>query len=91
MSENKTFLDSLPEILQFLILFGLVALFSTVFGFVGMVLIKPLYGINGADTFLAAIQANPDSIKGDMKAINALKLIQLFSSIGLLIPTIFLC
>ncbi len=89
MTKNKSFLDSQPIFLQLLILVGIILACTLAFTLLSLVLVKPLYGIVGADTFLLQAQTDPDSLKENINALNALKFIQLVSSIGtFLVPAL---
>lgn len=59
------------------------------FTYLSFALVKPLYGITGADSLIIKATENPDLIKGDVDALNALRFIQLISSIGaFLVPAL---
>ncbi len=54
-----------------------------------MMLVGPVYDIDGADSLILKATENPDALKGNMNEVNALKLIQLLSTIGtFLIPAL---
>ena len=54
-----------------------------------MILVGPLFGIDGADALILKATENPEGLKKNMNEVNALKLIQLFSTIGtFLIPAL---
>lgn len=89
MTENKSFLDRQPIFLQLLMLVGVILACTLAFTLLALTLVIPLYGIVGADTFLLQAQTNPDSLKENINALNALKFIQLISSIGtFLVPAL---
>jgi len=82
MTENKSFLDRQPIFLQLLMLVGVILACTLAFTLLALTLVKPLYGIVGADTFLLQAQTDPDSLKENFNALNALKFIQWVSSVG---------
>lgn len=79
---QRSYFNNIPGFTQVLILLSLCVIGAMTFTYLSFALIKPLYGITGADTLILKASANPDLIKGDMNAINALRFIQLLSSIG---------
>src|SRR5687767_5495164 len=89
MTMRKSFLDHQPVIIQMFLLVGIVIACAFIFTMLGMVLVKPLFGIDGADILLKEMTNNPDGMADDFNKINAVKIIQLVSSIGLfLIPAL---
>ncbi len=82
MTSQRSLLGKWPILLQFAFLFAIILSFSSAFSLIAMSLIKPLYGIVGADRLLLEASSNPDLLKEDMNKINALKFIQLFTTIG---------
>lgn len=87
MIEQKSFLNRQPIFMQLMILVFLVFACTFIFTVASMMLVGPLYGIDGADSLILKATENPDEIKGNINEVNAIKLIQLFSTIGtFLIP-----
>lgn len=89
MIEQKGFLNRQPVFMQLTILVFLVFACTFIFTIASMMLVGPLYGIDGADTLILKATENPDALKGNRNEVNAIKLIQLFSTIGtFLIPAL---
>lgn len=82
MTVPRSIASKWPLPLQLLFLVVLILSFSSVFTLLAMALIKPIYGILGADTLLAEAAANPESLSGVDSKINALKFIQLCTTLG---------
>lgn len=82
MNAPRSLIARLPLPLQFVFLLIVMLSFSSVFTMLSMALIKPLFGVLGADTLLLEASNQPENLKGDFNKINALKLIQLFTGIG---------
>jgi type II secretory pathway component PulL len=59
MTAPRSIASKWPLPLQLLFLVVLILSFSSVFTLLAMALIKPIYGILGADTLLAEAAANP--------------------------------
>ncbi|MEI7802458.1 MAG: CPBP family intramembrane glutamic endopeptidase [Bacteroidota bacterium] len=83
MNEQKGFLDRQPGFIQFMIFGLLIFACSAICVQISFVLIKPLFGIDGADLLITKATNHPEELKGSMNEINALKFIQLFSSLGM--------
>lgn len=89
MTSRRSFLDGQPVIVQLFLLLGLVMACAFIFTVLGMMLVKPLYGISGADILLKQMSDDPDNFSDDFTKVNAMKLIQLMSSVGLfLVPAL---
>lgn len=89
MDGNKSFLDRQPVFLQLLMLVGIILACTLIFTLLSLMLVKPLFGIVGADTFILKAQTDPESLMDNPNGLNALKFIQLVSSIGtFLVPAI---
>ena len=89
MTSRKSFLDDQPVIVQLFLLLGLVMACAFIFTVLGIMLVKPLYGISGADILLKQMSDDPENFSQDFNKINAMKVIQLMSSIGLfLVPAL---
>ena len=89
MAMRKSFLDHQPVVVQLFLLVGIVIACAFIFAILGMVLVGPLFGIDGADILLKEMSTDPKSMTSDFNKINAVKVIQLFSSIGLfLVPAL---
>ncbi len=83
MLEQKGFLDRQPGFFQFMIFGFLIFALSAICVQSAFVAIKPLFGIDGADLLITKASSHPEELKGSMNEINALKFIQLFSSLGM--------
>jgi len=93
MNNRRTFLDEMPGgfqlIIEFIFLFSLMGVFALIFTYASFILVKPLYGVVGVDTLLTQMSNHPGDFKNDMVKINAVKFIQLMSSIGaFLVPAL---
>ncbi|HAP00534.1 MAG TPA: hypothetical protein DCQ93_01290 [Bacteroidetes bacterium] len=89
MNENKSFIDRQPLLLQFFIFLFLMLGCTSIFTYASFILIKPLFGIDGADLLLKKATENADALKENINEINALKFIQLLTSVGtFLVPSI---
>lgn len=89
MIEQKGFLNRQPVFFQMMLLIFLVFACTYIFTIAAMVIVGPLYGIDGADTLILKAVENPQGIKENMNELNAIKLIQFFSSLGtFLIPAL---
>lgn len=89
MIEQKSFLNQQPIIMQLMLLVFLVFACTFIFTIGSMMLVGPLYGIDGADSLILKATENPDALKENRNEVNAIKLIQLFSTIGtFLIPAL---
>ena len=76
MNENKSFIDRQPLLLQFFIFLFLMLGCTSIFTYASFILIKPLFGIDGADLLLKKATENADALKENINEINALKFIQ---------------
>lgn len=86
---SNSFFERQSAFTQILILFALVIGCALIFTVAAMVLIKPMYGVSGADVLMQQTSDNPEAIKQDWNKLNALKFIQLFSSFGaFLVPAL---
>jgi hypothetical protein len=63
-------------------LIAIVLSFSSLFTMLAMALIKPIYGVLGADDLLLQAATNAEALMQDSQKVNALKFIQLFTTIG---------
>jgi uncharacterized protein len=89
MATRKSFLDQQPVIVQLFLLVGITIACAFIFTILGMVVVGPLFGINGADILMKEMSTDPESMADDFNKINAVKVIQLVSSIGLfLVPAL---
>src|SRR5688572_27681932 len=89
MAMRKSFLDHQPVVVQLFLLVGIVIACAFIFTILGMVAVGPLFGIDGADILLKEMTDDPDAMANDFNKINAVKIIQLVSSIGLfLVPAL---
>lgn len=88
MTARKTFLDDLPAVVQIVLLVAVSFIFGVVFGAVSLPFIRPLFNVSGFDVVM---QMSNDfgNLAGDMNAINAVKFIQLISTLGMfLLPAL---
>ena len=89
MIEQKGFLNRQPVFIQLMLLLFLVFACTYIFTIAAMMLVGPLFGIDGADTLLTKVMKDSEGIKENGNDVNAIKLIQLFSTIGtFLIPAL---
>ena len=63
MIEQKSFLNRQPVIMQLMILVFLVFACTFIFTIASMMLVGPLYGIDGADSLILKATENPDALK----------------------------
>lgn len=83
MTVRKSFLDNQPLIVQILFLLGITGICTLIFTAIGMALIEPIFGFSGYKLIVGEMNRDPDTLMADPNKINALKVIQLISSIGL--------
>lgn len=89
MIARKSFLDHQPLIVQILLLLGLVGISTLIFTAIGIALIEPIFGFSGYKLLVNELNNNPESFVSNPVKINALKVVQLVSSIGLfLVPAL---
>ena len=85
MNPYQSVLNRQPAIIQLILLSSLAITSAFIFSMASYILVKPLFHITGADVLISQMSNSPDSLIDDWNKINALKFIQVMSSIGLFI------
>jgi len=89
MMERRYLMDDLHPLLQLLLLGSMAVVSTLVFSWLGMYLVRPLFGITRIDEVLQGAIDHPAAVAMNANQINALKFLQFMGSVGaFFLPTI---
>lgn len=89
MNRRPYLMDNMHPLLQLFLLVGICFIFLMAFFFLGMYLVRPLFGITTMDVVAQNAISNPNAVAMNAAQVNALKFLQFMQSVGaFLIPAV---